>query len=572
MDIKAIQSFKDRRNYLPKDFKLKDWDSIKDYFNDLQSSEDELKVWLKKWSELDAFLDEEMAWRYIKMTCDTSDENLVNAYAEFVEKIMPSLTTISNELNKLLLANPSKEELKTISAYAIMFRGIEKEVEIFREENVALKTEEQLLEKEFGEIAGAMTVKWEGEELPLPVASSYLENKQRDIRKSMWHYIADRRLQDQNALDQLFNKMINLRQKIAVNAGYKNYRDYKFDELGRFDYTKADCFSFHNAIQKVVLPIVDELMILRKQNLKVEKLRAWDLNCDLFLADPLKPFNGQEELVNKTIACFDEIDPYFSDCIETMKELGHLDLESRKGKAPGGYNYPLNEVGIPFIFMNAAGTVDDVITIVHEGGHAIHSFLTRDLALNAFKEAPSEVAELASMSMELMSMEHWHHFFTDEEELRRAKLAQFERVLTVLPWVATVDAFQHWIYEHPNHSTEERTAAWMDISKRFSSNIIDGSGLEKYSAKHWQKQLHIFEVPFYYIEYAMAQLGAIAMWKQYKEDPKQGLANYKAALKLGYTKTIPEIFETGGIKFNFSEAYIKDLMSFVKLELEEVLY
>jgi oligoendopeptidase F len=571
MDIKAIQSFKDKRTYLPKDFKLKDWDSIKDYFNDLQSSEDELKVWLKKWSELDAFLDEDMAWRYIKMTCDTNDENLVNAYAEFVEKIMPSLTTISNELNKLLLANPSKEELKNISAYAVMFRGIEKEVEIFREENVALKTEEQLLEKEYGEIAGAMTIEWEGEELPLPVASSYLENKQRDIRKSIWHCIADRRLQDQNALDQLFNEMIKLRQQIAVNTGYENYRDYKFDELGRFDYTKADCFSFHHAIQEVVLPIVDELMILRKQNLEVEQLRVWDLNCDLFLADPLKPFNGQEELVNKTIDCFDEIDPYFSDCIETMRELGHLDLESRKGKAPGGYNYPLNEIGIPFIFMNAAGTVDDVITMVHEGGHAIHSFLTRDLALNAFKETPSEVAELASMSMELISMEHWHHFFTVKEELRRAKLAQLERVITVLPWVATVDAFQHWIYEHPNHSTDERTAAWMDISKRFSSKIIDGNGLEKYSAKNWQNQLHIFEVPFYYVEYAMAQLGAIAIWKQYKEDPKQGLANYKAALKLGYTKTIPEIFEAAGIKFDFSEAYIKDLMSFVKSELDQVL-
>lgn len=575
MNIQDIKAYKSKRQFLPTDFELSNWDSIKSYFDDLANRNiengNDLKKWLKDWSELDAFLDEDMAWRYIKMTCDTTNEDLTNSYSDFVANIIPNLTSISNELNKKLLAVPFLEELKNEYGYKVYIRGIQKEVEIFREENIELKTNEQLLEKEYGEIAGSMSVEWEGEEIPMPIAAAKLESIDRNIREKVWHLIGDRRLQDKDALNELFNKMVHLRHKIAQNAGYKNYRDYKFDELGRFDYTKEDCFDFHSSIEKLVMPIIEDLMTLRKKNLNLDTLKPWDTGCDLFLAEPLHPFNGQKELVDKTVSCFKEIAPYFADCIETMNILEHLDLESRNGKAPGGYNYPLNEIGIPFIFMNSAGTVDDLITMVHEGGHAIHSFLTRDLELTAFKSTPSEVAELASMSMELISMEHWHHFFENKEELRRAKLAQFERVIGVLPWVATVDAFQHWIYENPEHTTEERTEAWTKIYKRFSSNAIDGNGLEQYSKNHWQKQLHIFEVPFYYVEYAMAQLGAIAMWKQYKENPKEGLANYKKALELGYLKSIPEIFDAGGIKFDFSEAYLKDLMDFVQSELNSVL-
>lgn len=575
MNIDEIKAFKSKRITLPEDYKFSNWNSIQSYFEELQNeipeNENALKVWLKKWSELDAFLDENMAWRYIKMTCNTIDDKLIKSYDDFVENIMPNLTTISNTLNKNLLSNPYKDEIKNNSGYKVMLRGIEKEVALFRPENIRLQTQEQLLEKQYNEIAGAMTVVIDGKEMPLPVASTKLESQERKIRETAWKTIGNRRLKDKDKLDTLFNEMLKVRTEIAKNAGYENYTDYKFDELGRFDYSKKDCFKFHSAIEKIVVPIVDELMILRKNNLKLDQLRPWDTHCDLFLKKPLKPFTNQEELVNKTIDCFQEIDPYFAECISTMKKLGHLDLESRKGKAPGGYNYPLNEIGIPFIFMNAAGTIDDVITMVHEGGHAIHSFLTRDLELTAFKNTPSEVAELASMTMELISMDHWHHFFLDTKELNRAKLMQLERIITVLPWVATVDAFQHWIYQNPEHTTAQRDKEWINISQKFSSNIIDKNQLENYNAKQWHKQLHIFEVPFYYIEYGMAQLGAIAIWKNYKENPDNALKNYKNALSLGYTKTIPEIFETAGISFDYSAEYIKSLMNFIQEQWKETL-
>jgi oligoendopeptidase F len=253
-----------------------------------------------------------------------------------------------------------------------------------------------------------------------------------------------------------------------------------------------------------------------------------------------------------------------------MKAMGHLDLESRKGKAPGGYNCPLAESGAPFIFMNAAGQLDDVTTMVHEGGHAIHSFLAHELELNGFKEYPTEIAEVASMSMELFSMNHWEVFFDNKEELTRAKEQQLERVITIFPWIATIDKFQHWVYENPNHTTEERARQWLTILEEFSSPVIDFSGLDEYRQFAWQRQLHLFEVPFYYIEYGIAQLGAIGLWQQYKQNPDMAINNYMKALELGGMKTLPALFEAAGLRFDFSPAHISTLMQFVKGEMDSL--
>ena len=253
-----------------------------------------------------------------------------------------------------------------------------------------------------------------------------------------------------------------------------------------------------------------------------------------------------------------------------MNDLKHFDLESRKGKAPGGYNCPLAESGAPFIFMNAAGQMSDVTTMVHEGGHAIHSFLAHPLSLTAFKEYPMEMAEVASMSMELFTMNHWQSFFDNEEDLNRAKEHQLERTITIFPWIAIIDKFQHWVYENPMHTIEERTSSWKNIVAEFSTDSIDYSGLDMYRAIGWQRQLHLFEVPFYYIEYGIAQLGAIGMWMQYQINPKQALENYMNALSLGGTKTLPELYKTAGIEFNFSPNYVKKLMDFTNQELEKL--
>jgi oligoendopeptidase F len=343
-----------------------------------------------------------------------------------------------------------------------------------------------------------------------------------------------------------------------------------FKALGRFDYTVQDCFDFHKAIETETLPILDDFAKARKESLKVDSLRPWDKAVDPELRPPLKPFGSGEELTEKTIEVFRRLDPYLGDCLAIMRQMGHLDLESRKGKAPGGYNYPLAEIGVPFIFMNATSTLRDMVTIMHEGGHAIHNFLTRELELNDFKSTPSEVAELASMSMELLSMDHWDVFFEDEAELKRARREHLEDIIETLPWVATIDQFQHWIYEHPTHSLEERRAAWNEIFGRFSDRVTDWSGLEKERDYLWQKQLHLYEVPFYYIEYGMAQLGAIAVWRNFRRNREEGLAGYRRALALGYMKSIPEVYAAAGIRFDFSREYIRELMDFVREELDDL--
>ncbi|HZI23728.1 MAG TPA: M3 family oligoendopeptidase, partial [Chryseolinea sp.] len=422
----------------------------------------------------------------------------------------------------------------------------------------------------YQQISGAMTVEVNGKELTLQQASVFLMSTDRQLREDVYNKVTNRRLQDHETLDSLFSTLIDLRHKVSVNAGFKNFRDYMFKALGRFDYSPQDCFNFHDAIQHEVVPILDEFSKDRKKALTVPALRPWDKAVDPEGREALKPFTNGKELTEKTIEVFRRLDPFLGQCISIMKEMGHLDLESRKGKAPGGYNYPLSEIGVPFIFMNATSTLRDMVTIMHEGGHAIHNFLTRDLELNDFKSTPSEVAELASMSMELISMDHWDVFFTDEAELKRAKREHLEDIIETLPWVATIDRYQHWLYENPAHSMETRKANWNRIFDQFADTVTDWSGLQDAKDYLWQKQLHLYEVPFYYIEYGMAQLGAVAVWRNFRENNAKGLQGYQNALKLGYMKSIPEIYKAANIKFDFSRGYIKELMNFVREELNRI--
>lgn len=362
--------------------------------------------------------------------------------------------------------------------------------------------------------------------------------------------------------------LLEKRHQVAVQAGFDNYRDYKFRELGRFDYTPEDCFAFHEAVRLHILPLQERLLDFRARKLALGTLTPYDTAATAANEKPLHPFSQGNELLEKSIRVLGRLRPYYADCLRAMRDKQRLDLDSRKGKAPGGYNCPLAETGIPFIFMNAAGTTDDVITMMHESGHAIHSFLAHPLRLNAFKEYPMEIAELASMSMELFSMEHWDVFFEQEDELLRARQEELKRVIDVLPWIAAIDKFQHWLYTHPGHKVESRTETWLEIHTAFSPRNIDWTGLETYRANYWQKQLHLYEVPFYYIEYGIAQLGAIAMWRQYKNDKEQALDHYEQALALGYTRPLPELYQTAGIGFRFSQDYILELRTFLEKELD----
>lgn len=558
--------------YLPQDLNI-DWDSLEPIFNDLLArninSVDELEQWLKDKSELEASLEEDFAWRYIKMTCDTSNEDLVKSFQYFATEIEPKIAPLNNDLNKKLVDSPFVSELNH-DEYYVYLRGVKKSLELFREENIPLQTEIQVEQQKYQGITGAMSVTFNGQEYTLEQAANFLKDLNRETRQQAWENITARRLVDKEQLDELFNKLKALRHHVAQNAGFDNFRDYMFAALGRFDYTPQDCFDFHEAIAQEVVPLLAEQANERTLALDLESLKPWDTEVDTSGKAALKPFNNGEELINKSIECFNGLSPFLGSRLEVMKANGLFDVDSRKGKAPGGYNYPLAETGAPFIFMNSANSFRDLTTMVHEGGHAIHTFLTSDLKLNDFKHCPSEVAELASMSMELISMDHWDVFFDNPEELKRAKKYQLRDVLKTLPWVAVVDAFQHWIYTNPDHNSEERTAAWKEIFTRFGANFVDWSEHQEALENLWQKQLHIFEVPFYYIEYGIAQLGAIAVWKNYKENPEKGLENYLAALKLGYTKNMKEIYSTAGIEFNFSASYIKELVAFVKQELENL--
>lgn len=561
------------RSYLPASFALTNWDALQPYFEELKTRELESKEALEKWlanlSELEAVVSEDACWRQIRMTCDTTSKEYEEAFTYFCLEIEPKIKPYSFALNRKLLDNPHSKDLDT-SMYFPYLRSVANSAELYREENVQLQADMSLLAQQYGVLSGAMSVEVDGKEYTLQQAAKLLTLPDRNLRETVFRKVAARRLADKDKLNELFDKLLALRQQIAVNAGFDNYRDYKFRELGRFDYTAEDCFAFHDAVREHILPLQAMLVKNRQRRLGLDKMRPWDNDAEPQGTEPLKPFTTGQELCDKTISVFSRLRPYFSGCLQTMQEMNRLDLESRKGKAPGGYNCPLAETGVPFIFMNAAGTMNDVITMMHEGGHAVHSFLSHPLPLTAFKEYPMEIAELASMSMELFSMEHWDVFFPEPSELKRAQLEELERAISVLPWIATIDKYQHWLYTHPGHSVAEREAAWLVILNEFSTGITDWSSLEEYRAHFWQKQLHLFEVPFYYIEYGIAQLGALAMWRQYRQDKEQAINNYMSALSLGYTRTLRELYATAGIRFDFSPEYIQELTGFITPVLQDM--
>jgi oligoendopeptidase F len=561
------------RHFLPGNFTITNWESLESWFKDLDQrvihSLADLEQWLKDTSELEAAISEDACWRQIRMTCDTENKELEEAFTFFMMEIQPKFQPYADQLNRKLLECTFTGQLDK-SKYFTYLRNVKKNIELFREENIPLNAELNVMQQQFGVIAGKMTIRVNEQEYTLQQAAKFLEDPDRNLREEVYRKISDRRLQDKNELNELFSSLLLKRNQVALNTGFENYRDYRFTELGRFDYTKEDCYQFHEAIKLHVMPLVNQVYEIKKKKLGLDTLRPWDVEAEPAGIQPLRPFTGGEELIEKTIACFDQLDPFFADCLRKMKTMGHLDLESRKGKAPGGYNCPLAESGAPFIFMNAAGQLDDVTTMVHEGGHAVHSFLAHGLELNGFKEYPMEIAEVASMAMELFSMNHWNVFFNNKEELQRAKEQQLERVITIFPWIATIDKFQHWIYENPNHTAEERNNQWLAILEEFSSPVIDFSGLDEYRRYAWQRQLHLYEVPFYYIEYGIAQLGAIGLWQQYKENPRTAIANYINALQLGGTQTLPELFKAACLPFNFSPGYISQLMLFVKRELDSL--
>jgi oligoendopeptidase F len=558
------------RIFLPEQINLADWSETEVYLNNLAERSiqnvADLVQWLKDRSELDAAMEEELAWRYIRMNIDTRDEELAAKFNQFIDEISPKYAIASNGLNQKFLSSPAVSQLDK-ETYSVYLRSLKMEAQMYREENVPLKSKLATESQKYGSIQARMEIEHEGKKLTMQKASFLLKNPNRDERETIFKKIVEKRQSHTTELDSLFDELKEMRHQLAVNAGYANFRDYMFDELGRFDYTVKDCEDFHASIARYVVPVYRQILEGKKSKLGLSALKPYDTDAEAEGGKPLAPFSSGNEMLKGSIACLSSIDPYFGSCISTMDRMGHLSLESQPGKAPGGFNYPLYETGVPFIYMNSVGAHRDLVTFVHEAGHAIHSFLTRNLELTYFKGMPSEVAELASMSMELITMEHWGMFYSNPADLKKAKIEQLEKIVTGLVWIATIDKFQHWLYVNPHHSVAERKAYWLEINK-VVDGFIDWEGFEGYQSIRWQNQLHIYEVPFYYIEYGFAQLGALGVWANYKSDPAKGIAQYKDALALGNIKTIPEVYEKAGVKFDFSESIIKRLMETVSFVLD----
>ncbi|MEY4917929.1 MAG: hypothetical protein RL616_1842 [Verrucomicrobiota bacterium] len=561
------------RSFIPQNLDLGDWQQIAPQFDQLESRAAQakdvaaLERWLIDWSELCAALDEEAARRSIAMTCHTDNAEAEKAYLHFVEHVEPQLKPRQFALEKIYVAHPCREQLPK-ARYEVFDRDVKNHVTLFRPENVALETEEAKLGQQYQKLIGAQTVTFRGEEKTLVQMGRYLEEPDRALRQEAWESVAKRRLQDVDNCEEIFDALIQLRTQMARNAGFENYRDFMFRKMGRFDYTPDDCRQFHDAVESEIIPAVREIQADRRRQLKLEKLRPWDLAVDPQNRAPLKPFADVGEMVARTQKIFNQLDPELAANFQEMQDLKLLDLDNRKGKAPGGYQSTLNEARVPFIFMNAVGLQRDVETILHEAGHAFHAQATRDEDLYAYRGSPIEFCEVASMAMELLGNEFLEEFYSTPEA-NRARKTHLEGIIGFFPWMATVDAFQHWIYTHPNQTRAERKAAYLQLMDRFGGDT-DWSGYEESRAHSWHRQLHIFLHPFYYVEYGIAQLGALQVWANSRRDKMKALADYKTALALGGSRPLPELFSAAGCKFQFTAATIRPLIQLAGAELKKL--
>jgi oligoendopeptidase F len=565
------------RTFVPTDLQVNDFASVEPLYRELLDrpidSPDALQRWLRDLSELSAVVDEIGSRRYINKSCHTDDKALEAAYLQFVEEIDPKIKPLFFALQKKFIDSPHRAGL-TDRRYAMLERKWRADVEIFRDENVPLETQITKLNNEYDKACGAMMVTFRGQEYTMQQIGRFLEEPDRATREEAYRLSVERRLRERETIDDIFDQLLPLRQTIAAQADLPDYRAYCWKAYKRFDYTPDDCLRFADAIADSVMPVVEQFDRQRVSDLGLAKLAPWDHAVDPKNRPPLRPFaEDQTDLfIDRTKAIISRLSPQLADDFETLRQRKNLDLASRKGKQPGGYQANLEEAREPFIFMNAAGMQRDVEVLLHEGGHAFHSLAARNEELVFLRSAPMEFCEVASMSMEALGADHMDVFYDDPALAARAKRSYFEGVIRFFPWMATIDSFQHWIYANPTHSRAQRTAEWLRLRDRFGGSpaLHDWTGLDAVRETQWQRQLHLFHAPFYYIEYGIAQLGALQLWMKAKENPRQALANYRAALALGGTRPLPELFAAAGIRFDFSHRTLGPLMNAVQEELAQL--
>ena len=550
------------------------WSDYEPFYQELESrllNNENIEAWLADWSRVAETADEQY-WRlYIATTVDTANPAAEAAFHTYIEEIQPAVKTAEQKLkDKLLASSLSPESFETA------LRRMRAEAEIFTEENLSLLAEEQKLVTEYNKLIGSLTVLWDGEERTFWQMRGLLYETDRSVRQRAWEATHARFIQDRQNFNDLWETFMSVRLKIAENAGMPDYRAYTWKQRFRFDYSPEDCKSFHAAIEEVVVPAANRAYERRRQRLGIDTVRPWDIDVDPLASTTVRPYETIDEFKSKSRAIFEQVDPKFGEYFQIMIEEGLLDLESRKNKGPGAYSLGLHVAHRPFVFMNNMNTSEDVQTILHEGGHAFHEFERAHVHFYQRGEIylPAEFAEVASIGMELIASPYKTKdcggFYT-ESEAARAMIELLENCITFWPYMALVDAFQHWIYEHPQDGSDASKCEekWAELCDRFRPGI-DYSGLEDAKKTYWHRQSHIFDSPFYYIEYGLAQLGAVQVWANSLKDQQKAVREYRKALALGATVPLPQLFATAGAKFAFDAQTLKEAVDLMEEVIGEM--
>jgi len=546
------------------------WESCLPYYEALAQvplDAASLPGWLADWSRFESALSEAASLAMIAYTCDTTDPAKEAAHLRFSTEILPKAEEQSVRLaRRLVETGIVPEGMETTVA------RFKTSIEIFREENVPLFAELEEMASKYQRITGGMMAEWEGEQRPLPMLSPFLQARDRTVRERAFRATVTPYVDVQPALSQLFDGMYAHRQQVARQADFRDFQTFSFAAKHRFDYTPGDCERFHDAVDAVVVPAYARVLAARRKRLGLEALRPWDIPVNPYRAEPLRPFKTGDEMARGTEKIIGALDPVLAGQFRTMMDEGLLDLDSRKGKAPGGYCDTLHVKGRPFIFMNASGVLDDLVTLLHEAGHAFHAFASHAQPLVWQRHPGAEAAELASMSMELLSGPHLGppDGMLDQRDAAIARLEHLEDVLANLVHIASVDAFQSWIYSSGEGGDPvARDQAWLRIRSRFEQGV-DWSGLTAERIARWYRQLHIFLYPFYYIEYGIAQLGALQVWRNRMRDGAPALEAYRAFLALGATRPLPDLYRTAGAQLVFDAVAMRPLIDLVEEEIDQL--
>lgn len=546
------------------------WETIASYYRDLEQTPVDaasLEPWLARWSRLDELVTEAASLAMIAYTCDTADPDKKAAHLRFSTEIMPQLEEVEVALARRFVSIGSdRADLQTA------LRRFRTAIEIFREANVPLVSESEALSAQYQQNTGAMTAEWEGERVPLPWLAPHLKSTDRSVRERAWRVGTLPYVESHDALAAIFDRMVTLRQTMARNAGFSDFRDYIFTAKCRFDYTPLDCERLHAAIEAHVVPAIVRTLEHRRRRLGLDRLRPWDLALDPWRATSPVPYRSVGEFQETAARIFTHVHPELGAEFRQMMDEGLLDLESRTGKAPGGYCDTLHARGRPFVFMNAAGVAEDVTTLLHEAGHCFHAFASHALPFIWQRHPGSESAELASMSMELLASHHLARptGYYDDLDAVSTRLEHLEDALLSLAHIASVDAFQSWVYTHPGGmDAGARDAQWLELRRRFEPGV-DWEGLERERTARWYRQLHIFLYPFYYIEYAIAQLGAFQVWRNARRDRTDAVRAYRRFLALGATRPLPELYRAANVTLSFDASMVAELVALVEGEMDEL--